>query len=593
MSRWFWLTICAILGVVMLICGLLMPAHLRAVDASVVQRAGKRGPALVERGLALAGEKNLGAAQMLWQAAQAAEAPGRETLGAAISNVAAPHPGWLVLGSPDPALERVMTEPGAAAGREVPSTSEAFTSLFVRQGNRERALAWLGASKQAVVQELLRCRALTNTVIFPPPGSGSSQPFDAAVAVCGLLLEERRLAPGLSNAFYGLAAVANYGKSAPAGATPAANTPRSNTQLLEQVLLDVLSLGQRFDWSQLCEFTRQIEDTETLRLLAIQVRKAGRQMPLLYSAVVLSGQPAEVTRYLMNFSQSGLADLGASLTSGAGGVKELLERNQRWYRWTLRERLAGQGGFKEFFEATLDYCWLTPWLALGVKWLLYLGSGFLLAAAMHFGRPAVPALEEPLQVRGFVVARELLFALGFLLAVLLLSEPFLSQGNQKVDFPFRLRLPVLGRVVPAAITNVKEPIMNQETLLTMLLFLCLQAMLYTACLLKLAEIRRQRVPARMKLKLLENEDHLFDAGLYLGFVGTIISFMLVLVKVIPQASLMAAYSSTSFGIIFVSIFKIFHVRPLRRRYLLEAEAAAAAEAETVAPSAAVPLPSAS
>ena len=38
---------------------------------------------------------------------------------------------------------------------------------------------------------------------------------------------------------------------------------------------------------------------------------------------------------------------------------------------------------------------------------------------------------------------------------------------------------------------------------------------------------------------------------------------------------MAAYSSTSFGIIFVSVFKIFHLRPLRRNLLLEAEAASA------------------
>jgi hypothetical protein len=35
---------------------------------------------------------------------------------------------------------------------------------------------------------------------------------------------------------------------------------------------------------------------------------------------------------------------------------------------------------------------------------------------------------------------------------------------------------------------------------------------------------------------------------------------------------MAAYSSTSFGIIFVVIFKIFHLRPARRKLLLEAEA---------------------
>jgi hypothetical protein len=38
-----------------------------------------------------------------------------------------------------------------------------------------------------------------------------------------------------------------------------------------------------------------------------------------------------------------------------------------------------------------------------------------------------------------------------------------------------------------------------------------------------------------------------------------------------KPSLMAAYSSTSFGIIFVSVFKIFHLRPERRKLLLEAE----------------------
>jgi hypothetical protein len=35
---------------------------------------------------------------------------------------------------------------------------------------------------------------------------------------------------------------------------------------------------------------------------------------------------------------------------------------------------------------------------------------------------------------------------------------------------------------------------------------------------------------------------------------------------------MVAYSSTSFGILFVSVFKIFHLRPACRRLLLEAEA---------------------
>jgi len=113
----------------------------------------------------------------------------------------------------------------------------------------------------------------------------------------------------------------------------------------------------------------------------------------------------------------------------------------------------------------------------------------------------------------------------------------------------------------------------------------LQALLYVACLVKLAEIRRQQIPPRMKLRLLENEDHLFDAGLYLGFVGTIISLIVASMGLV-KFSLMAAYSSTSFGIIFVVIFKIFHLRPARRKLLLEAEAATGTPAGYVSPAAA-------
>jgi len=155
--------------------------------------------------------------------------------------------------------------------------------------------------------------------------------------------------------------------------------------------------------------------------------------------------------------------------------------------------------------------------------------------------------------------------------VLLLSEPFLSQESQRVEFPIRLNLSTVGKLVPVGAASAKTLFMKQLSLLTLLLFFVLQGLIYTACLFKLAEIRRQRVPPHMKLKLLENEDHLFDAGLYLGFVGTIVSLILVSLNII-QFSLMAAYSSTSFGILFVSFFKIFHLRPARRKLILEAEA---------------------
>lgn len=219
-----------------------------------------------------------------------------------------------------------------------------------------------------------------------------------------------------------------------------------------------------------------------------------------------------------------------------------------------------------------DYCWRMAQFALIMKCLLYLVGGFLLALAMHFARPPVSTLELPLQVRGFHVAREFLFALGFLLVVLIVSEPFLAQESMAKATPFRLRIPTVGSAIQPGTTNVITSFMDKSKILPMLLFFVLQALLYVTCVVKLAEIRRQRVGPRVKVKLLENEEHLFDAGLYLGFLGTIVSFIVYSISAAPTFPLMVAYSSTSFGILFVSFFKIFHLRPVRRRLLLEAEA---------------------
>ena len=555
MSRWLWFLGCALLGVVMLVCGLLVPAHLRAVDASVLEFAGRNSPSLTVQGLALLDQKQFGAAQLLSQVAQSVQLPGCERLGQAVTASAAAHPDWQVWGGGDYHLQVLF-----ATDPQLPkSGSESFAEWVVRLENRDTVLQLLQASTQPAVQELLRTRTLTNTLIFSPSQSASGQALDAAVSMCGLLLAEQKLSPALSNTVYSIASQAN----------------RSGSTLpLEHLLLDLMSLGQRFNWSQLAVFVNHIEDAETLRLLTNLARHADGQLPVLFAAVVVSGRPAEVAKYLMTYSQTGPKDLESSLRFGAGGINELLTRGQRLCSFPLARTLGAQ-------LLGVEYCLHTPGEALAMKWFLYLGGGFLVAAALHFTR-RVPVLERPLQVRGFHVAREILFALGFLAVVLLLSEPFLAQESQRVEFPLRLSLPGVGSALAAGSNNVKATIMNQVSLLTLLLFFVLQGLIYIACLVKLAEIRRQKVAPRIKLRLLENEDHLFDAGLYLGFVGTIISLILVSLGVI-KFSLMAAYSSTSFGIIFVSFFKIFHLRPVRRKLLLEAEATAP---EPVAPSSA-------
>ena len=564
MNRWVWFFGCIILGLLALGFGWLVPAHLRAVDAAVLERAGRKTASLAELGQQLLKEGKLGPAEMLCRTAREQLMPGREVLATSVTNLAAAHPAWQSWGGGEGHLEILFAgEDGSSSAMR---SSEPITDWMLRTQNRAKTLELLRASRRATTLELLRCRGLTNTQVFSPSQSSSGQALDAVLALTGLLVDEDKVTSGLGNDLRKAAEQANAG---------------GGTQPLEDVLLDLMSLGQRLNWTQLADLVGPIDDADTLRQLANHVRRNEAQLSALFSAVELSGKPASVCKYLSQFSQTGMKDVTEGLRFHAGGLNELLKRGEPLYISPFRRQVAGSAPWAAMFSVAVDCCWEAPGLAVAIKWLLYLLSGFLLAAAMHFGRPAVSALEQPLQVRGLHVAREFLFALGFLLVVLLLSEPFLARESQpRPEFRFRLRLPVAGSTVPAKTGDVKQRFMNENSLLTLLLFFVLQGLLYIACLVKLAEIRRQRVPARIKIKLLENEDHLFDAGLYLGFVGTIISLILFSLGVLKM-SLMAAYSSTSFGIIFVSIFKIFHLRPLRRKLLLEAEATSGQPISTV------------
>ena len=159
------------------------------------------------------------------------------------------------------------------------------------------------------------------------------------------------------------------------------------------------------------------------------------------------------------------------------------------------------------------------------------------------------------------------------LSVLILGEPFLIETPLRETVPFEIHFPMAAQAIRATLTQPFKTSMTIDpiSIFSLFLFLAIQAVIYFFCRRRLFEIINQPLSSRIKLRLLENEEHLFDAGLYFGFVGTVISLILVSIGII-RPSLMAAYSSTSFGIIFVSVLKIFHLRPLRRKLILESEA---------------------
>jgi hypothetical protein len=112
--------------------------------------------------------------------------------------------------------------------------------------------------------------------------------------------------------------------------------------------------------------------------------------------------------------------------------------------------------------------------------------------------------------------------------------------------------------------------MDNSTLLSIGLFASLQVAMYFTCLVKIREVSRQSVPPLVKLKLMENEENLFDGGLYVGIAGTATALVLQVMRII-EPNLLAAYASNLFGIICVALVKIRHVRGYKRELIMEAQ----------------------
>jgi hypothetical protein len=544
--RRFWIVMCVVCGVALLAAALLVPAHSRAVDSKGVEKAGRETTGLLLEGLTLVQLEKAGPAQKLLLAGQAENLPELDRLAKAIADFNNSHPDLAPWGGADPTLEN--------AGIPVPAVKQSMpvVDVLMQRATREKVLQFLNArsERRPGLRHFLANRSLTNTAHFPSATTASGQAFDGAIAIVGMLYQGDYLDPNLRDAIEYLAMDANRGKG---------------TESLELVYLDLLSLGKRLDWISLIELMKKVDGINTLRQLADAARTHDERFNAIFTAALVSGKPAQVTKFLAQFPETAVNDLSFAARSGVGGVNLLLKQQHRiYYAGHWKKKLLSYDPFGAWFYSTLPLTQSSPRGALLLKYaLLALGSlcvarfiGFAGGQSqwfgLRFGADAVMAL-----------------AIAFIIGVA--SEPFIGLPSQIHDLPIRFKIPVATLAPGSTLHTMTRPLMNTTAILIpLLVFFVIQALIYVWCLAKLKEIRRQPIAAHMKLRLLDNEDQLFDAGLYIGFVGTIIGFMLFMLGV-SNFSTMSAYSSTAFGIIFVSMLKIFHVRPLRRKLIIESE----------------------
>lgn len=524
-------------GALLVALAWMLPVNLKSVSPSLLRAAGQRTPTVAGLGQQLVDAEKVGPAQLVLEAARTVKDPGVAALDRSVAALAE-HQGELVAwGGWDPFLEPLFKLRGPGA----PTESTPVLNFLIPQHARDSLRDYLSNSRSLGVLALLKTRDITDTGQFVPAKQPGGQPLDAVILLTALLYQGEHLSPSLQRELRQLAETA---------------VQQHRLGELESFYIDLLSLSQRLNWVQLGELLRRTEDGKTVGEYAHLARVAPGQLPLIYAAALFSDSADRVANYLIRYGKTGAEDLQTALADGQGAVRQLMARQVPVKR----------GGGPTLGEVA-GVALLHPKLALVLKYLAYVLGAFLIFRGLDrglFPRGDGAPTTLPRMQSGIL-------AFAFAGLLVLATEPYLLKAAPLSEYRFKIVIPLLANTgTPPETPPVSLTAMNTSTIVSIGIFAVLQIITYLICLRKLNEIYRQDLPAPLKLRLVENEDNLFDSGLYVGMMGTATALVLQVIGVIDH-NLLAAYSSNLFGLVCVALVKIRHVRGFKRRLILEAQ----------------------
>lgn len=526
-------------GVAVAVVAWTLPVNLKSISPSLLREAGADTPSLSVFGRQWVESEKIGPAGQVLEAARALQDPGAPRLQEALDQLAAARPETVAWGGWDPFLDPILKLTEGPARTE----STPVLTFFLPEKPRLALRDYLANSRSLGVQSLLRTRELTSTGRFVPVGQAGGQPLDAVTLLTALLYQAEHLSPALQREIRGLSDMA---------------LAQKRLGELEGFYLDLLSLSRRLDWAQLSELLRRTEDTKTVGEYAHLARVAPGQFSVIYVAALFSNSADRVASYLIQYGKTGLDDLRQALSYGQGAVSQLMLR-----------QVPVNDAVDLGVGTAASLVMLHPKLMLGLKYLGYLLGAFLILRGLDLW------LVTPGTSPGWGVPHMKSGVVALLISAVLIitTEPFLLKAAPPSEYRVRLVLPALVTTStnPAQSTDQTITTMDASTLLSIGFFAALQVAMYFICLLKIREIARSSASPLLKLRLMENEENLFDGGLYVGIGGTATALVLQVLGVI-EPNLLAAYSSNLFGITCVALVKIRSVRPYKRQLILDSQA---------------------
>lgn len=528
-------------GLVVGVLAWMLPANLKSVSPALLREAGLRTPTLGGFGRDLVDLEKIGPAALVLAAAQASGDPRAQALEIALGTLSSKQPSLVAWGGWDPFLDPLFNLRQDSGRR----ASTPILTYFITEASRDKLRRYLGNTGSLGVQAVLSLRDLTATGRFVPAARPGGQPLDALILLTGLLYQGERMSPALQRELKSLSETAVAKKS---------------LGEMEPFFMDLLSLGRRLDWTQLCELLRRAESIKTVGEFAQLARAAPGDLPLIYSAALFSDSADRVASYLIQYGKAGLADLRLALKHGQGAVRLLTAR-----------QLPVNHNAGPVLDLASSFVLEHPQLTLVVKYLGYIVAVWLVLVGLD--RLIVLPRDIPIPAAALPHMRSGLLAVLMGGMLVLLTEPFLVQAAPPSEYQLNLNLPVLVATTEAASATPSQPAvtMHTSTLISIGFFAALQVAMYFICLVKIRDVARQPVAPLVRLRLMENEENLFDGGLYLGIAGTATALVLQVLRVI-EPDLLAAYASNLFGITCVALVKIRHVRSYKRELIIEAQA---------------------
>lgn len=535
-------------GAALVAAGWLLPVQVKSLSPLLLREAGAGSPTLVEFGETLRESDKPGPAVLVCDAAKKLALRGTDSLGAALAADAQRQPELVAWGGIDPYLEQVFTGKNKPATAAAPAVSRPAIQEFLPAKQRETVRGYLANTRSSAVKALLATVDIDHTKRFVPAKRAGGQPLDATILMTALLHQGNWLSGPLAKEVRNRAELA---------------VQSGELEPIENFYYDLLSLSRRLNWLQLGEWLRACPDVKTVGEFAQLLRVAPDMMPALYAASLQSRAPDGVTRYALRYGKGGVAGLETALREGENAVRQLVQRQ-------VPVNPDSPLAWDFFASLSLRY----PTVMTVLKYLCFFAGVWFVFRALD--RAVVgPVLSAA--NRTLMHAKSGVMALVFSGVLFVLSEPFLLRGAPPADLAMKVSIPALSMVGQVqALPAAGKSIVDFSTIVTILFFATVQVMVYWICLLKMREIERQQIPSLLKLRLMENEENLFDSGLYVGIAGTATALVLQVLGII-QPNLLAAYSSNLFGITCVALVKIRNVRPYKKKLILESQNAVPAK----------------